>query len=303
MSILRVSLAGCLMGMAAIAASNSAITFNKDVLPVLQKNCQECHRPGEIAPMSLLSYSDARPWAKAMKAAVVTQKMPPWFADPQYSHFSNDRRLSPEEINIISAWADNGAIEGDAKDRPAPKEFPSGWNIKPDIIVEMPKEFHLPATGTIDYQYILVKANFKEDMWVREAEMRAGNPKVVHHMKAWVRPPGSHWMESAVPGEAYTAEMNGKNSIMEGNDIVGKYNPGLGAQSFEVDGSAKFVPKGSDIVFEIHYTAMGKETTDKSKVALVLAKGAPTTRYYTSPGTPSAYNMVIPAGDSNAEVV
>src|ERR1700759_4415993 len=104
--------------MAATAAS--APTFNKDVLPVLQKNCQECHRPGEVAPMSLLTYSEARPWAKALKAAVVSQKMPPWFADPAYGHFSNDRRLSPEEVAIISNWADNGAPEGDAKDKPAP---------------------------------------------------------------------------------------------------------------------------------------------------------------------------------------
>src|SRR6266851_9354088 len=108
------------MGAAAFAASNTPVTFNKDVLPVLQKNCQECHRPGEIAPMSLLNYTDARPWAKAIKAAVATQKMPPWFADPKTGHFSNERKLTPDQINTIVAWADNGAPEGDAKDRPAP---------------------------------------------------------------------------------------------------------------------------------------------------------------------------------------
>src|ERR1700722_15989971 len=92
--MLRVSVLGLAMGVAAIAATSSP-TFNKDVLPILQKNCQGCHRPGEVAPMSLISYQDARPWAKAMKVAVVTQKMPPWFADPKYGHFANDRRLSP----------------------------------------------------------------------------------------------------------------------------------------------------------------------------------------------------------------
>src|SRR5689334_10944038 len=101
-------------------AQSPVITFNKDVLPVLQKNCQGCHRPGQIAPMSLLTYKDARPWAKAMKNAVVTKTMPPWFADPQYGHFSNERRLKQEEIDAISKWADTGAPEGNAKDAPGP---------------------------------------------------------------------------------------------------------------------------------------------------------------------------------------
>src|SRR5262252_9112365 len=109
----RVPVAWCLMGMAAIAASNSStsVTFSKDVLPIFQKNCQQCHRPGEVAPMSLLTYTEARPWAKAIKAAVVTQKMPPWFADPKYGHFSNDRRLKQNDIETLVAWVDGGAKE------------------------------------------------------------------------------------------------------------------------------------------------------------------------------------------------
>src|SRR6478752_4774650 len=156
----RVTAGGLLMGMAALAATP---TFNKDVLPILQKHCQGCHRPGEIAPMSLLSYTEARPWAKAMKAAVVTEKMPPWFADPKYGHFANDRRLSSEELATISAWADAGAPEGNLKDAPPPLKFQDGWNIKPDMIIEMPKDFQVKATGTINYQNILVKAHFTED--------------------------------------------------------------------------------------------------------------------------------------------
>jgi hypothetical protein len=305
------------MGVAAVAATNSStpVTFNKDVLPILQKNCQNCHRPGEAVPMSLLSYNEARPWAKAMKSAVVTRKMPPWFAEAKYGHFKDERILTAGEISTLSSWADNGAPEGDAKDKPAPLKFHEGWNIQPDIVVEMPTAFPVPATGTIEYQYIVVKGNFKEDLWVKEAEMRAGDPNVVHHMKAWVRPPGSHWMATAMPGVAYTAPappsgtsgvstgaQQEKNDMSEGNDILGKYNTGLGAQSFDVDGSAKFIPKGSDIVFEIHYTATGKATSDKSKLGLVLAKHAPATRYFTSYG-PNAFNLVIPSGDGNAEVV
>jgi len=306
-SAFRLAVAGCLTGVAVLAAPDpSKVTFNKDVLPILQKNCQSCHRPGEVAPMSLLSYSDARPWAKAIKAAVVSRKMPPWMADQNVGHFKNDRTLSAEDIGTLTAWADNGALEGDAKDKPAALTFQDGWNIKPDIIVEMPKAFPIPATGTINYKYVLVKTNFPQDMWIKAAEMRPGNPKVLHHGKVWVRPPGSRWLENAEPGEAYENETQreiiGRNGAEDGNDILGKFNPGLGAQSFDINGSAKFVPKGSDLVFELHYTTNGQPTQDASKIGLVLAKNAPQTRYFFHAG-PTATNLAIPAGDGNAEVV
>ena len=304
MTTLRMLLSGCLIGITALAASNSApVTFNKDVLPVLQKNCQRCHRPGEIAPMSLLTYADARPWAKAIKVAVVTKKMPPWFADPGYAHFANDRTLSAADINTLSAWADSGAVEGDAKDRPAPITFQDGWNIKPDMVIEMPKEFHVAATGTINYQNFLVKVNFPEDMWVVAGEMRPGNSKVVHHGRVIVRPPDSKWMATAIPGEPYETGSGPMSGGQEGTDLLGKYNPGLGAQTFDVDGSAKFIPKGSDLVFNLHYTAVGTPQTDRSKVGLVFAKHPPKLRYWMSPGTPAAFNLAIPPGDNNAEVV
>ena len=296
----RVLAIGLLTGIAALAAP---VTFNKDVLPILQKRCQECHRPGEIAPFSLLSYNEARPWAKAIKVAVVSEKMPPWFADPKYGHFANDRRLAPAEVQTLVAWVDGGAVEGDKKDAPPPRTFQDGWGIKPDMIVEMPKDYHVQATGTINYKNFLIKVNFPEDEWVVAAEMRAGNPKVVHHMRAIVRPPGSKWMADAVPGEAYEAGDSVMSGKQEGNDLLGKYNPGLGPQVFDVDGAAKFVPKGSDIVFNIHYTAGGAEATDRSKVGLVFAKHPPKRRYWMSPGTPAAFNLVVPAGDPNAEVV
>jgi len=253
--------------------------------------------------MSLLSYTDARPWAKAMKAAVVTEKMPPWFADPNFGHFANDRRLSAAEIATLSSWADNGAPEGDKKDAPPPKTFPDGWNIKPDMIIEMPTDFQVKATGTINYQNILVKANFPEDTWVVAAEMRPGNARVVHHMRAIVRPPGSTWLAKAIPGQAYEEGSEAMGGAKDGTDLLGKYNPGLGAQNFDVDGAAKFVPKGSDIVFNIHYTSIGTPQTDRSKVGLVFAKAPPKKRFWMSPGNPAAFNLVIPAGDSNAEVV
>ena len=173
-------------------------------------------------------------------------------------------------------------------------------------VIEMPKAFELPATGTINYKYVLVKTDFKEDMWISSAEMRPGDTRVLHHGKVWVRPPGSRWMSKAVPGEAYEREtqsaMMGPNSGEEGNDILGKFNPGLGAQDFTVEGAAKFVPKGSDLVFELHYTSVGKPAKDASKLGLVLAKNPPQKRYFFNAG-PTALNLTIPANDGNAQVV
>jgi hypothetical protein len=305
----RRTLAGLLIGMAALAVSmraavedSSPVTFNKDVLPILQKNCQSCHRPGEIAPMSFLTYGETKPWAKAIKTAVLTRQMPPWFADPAYGHFANDRTLNDATIKTLAAWADGGSLEGNAKDAPPPVNFPEGWSIKPDMVIEMPQDIHLPATGTINYKSILVKANFTEDMWVIAADLRPGNASAVHHMRAIVRPPGSTWMKDAIPGVAYEAGDAEVGRQGDDADLLGKFNPGLGAQDFSRFDSAKFVPKGSDIVFSMHYTATGKPTTDRSKLGLVFTKQAPKLRYYVSEG-PTASNLAIPAGDGNAEVV
>ncbi len=303
MKTLPVILAGSFVGLAAFAAPPAAtttVTFKKDVLPILQKNCQQCHRPGEVAPMSLLSYESSRPWAKAIKAAVVARNMPPWFAE--VGHFQDQRVLSQGDIAKLVAWADNGAPEGDAKDKPAPISFPEGWQVKPDLVVEMPEPFNVPAKGTINYQFIRVKGNIDRDLWVQAAEMRPGDNRVLHHGKVWVVPPGSTWMADAEYGKAYEAQEGGRNTAADGNDILGKFNPGLGAQQFSVDNSAKFVPKGSDFVFELHYTAVGTPVADKSKLGIVLAKNPPQRRYYLSAG-PTAGNLSIPAGDGNAEVV
>jgi len=310
MFLKRLAVAGLVIGVGVAAFSlqtvaqqgTPVVTFHKDVLPILQANCQTCHRPGEIAPMSFLTYNDTRPWAKSIKAAVIARKMPPWFADPAYGHFANDRMLSDTEIKTLVAWADGGTAEGNPKDGPAPRVFHDGWNIQPDMIIEMPKDVALPATGTINYKSILVKANFTEDTWVVAAEMRPGNSAAVHHMRAIVRPPNSTWMQNAVPGVAYEAGDPEVGRQAAESDLLGKFNPGLGAQDFSMFESAKFVPKGSDIVFSMHYTATGKPSTDRSKVGLIFAKHAPRYRYYVSDG-PTGSNLAIPAGDENAEIV
>jgi len=228
--------------------------------------------------------------------------MPPWFADPQYGHFENNPTLNDASIKTLAAWADGGAVEGDAKDAPPPVQFVDGWGVKPDMVIEMPKDVPLPANGTINYKNILVKVNFPEDRWVIAADLRPGNAQAVHHMRANVRPPDSDFMQNAEPGVAYEQGDPAMGRQDEGIDLLGKFNPGLGAQDFSSFKSAKFVPKGSDIIFNMHYTATGKETTDRSKLALVFAKNPPKYRYFVNEG-PTASNLAIPAGDSNAEVV
>ncbi|NOT27761.1 MAG: thiol-disulfide isomerase [Acidobacteria bacterium] len=256
--------------------------------------------------MSLLSYQGVRPWAKAIKTAVLSRKMPPSFVDPAYGHFRDDRRLSDADIKTLVTWADGSAPEGDAKDKPEPVKFVDGWGFEPDMIIEMPMDVPLQATGTINYQNILVKVNFPEDRWVVAADLRPGNREAVHHMRANVRPPGSTFMKNAVPGVAYdTADPTmraGRGPAEEPADLLGKYNPGLGAQDFSLYESAKFVPKGSDIIFNMHYTAIGKETTDRSRLALKFTKVPPKFRYFSNSG-PQAFNLVIPAGARNQEIV
>jgi hypothetical protein len=154
----------------------SAVTFNKDVAPILQKNCQGCHRSGEAAPMSLMTYKEARPWAVAIREAVILKRMPPWYADPHFGKFSNDRSLSQADIETLTFWANHGTPEGDPLQAPKPAQFVDGWNIgTPDLVLEMPEEYHVAANGTIKYEYFTIPTQFTEDKWVQMAEVRPGN--------------------------------------------------------------------------------------------------------------------------------
>jgi hypothetical protein len=156
----------------AVGAPDS-VTFHKDIEPVLQNHCQGCHRPGEIGPMPLLTYQNVRPWAKALKEAVLARKMPPWFADSTVQHYRNDASLSSADIEKLTSWVDASAPEGDPKDAPAPRGFVEGWSIgQPDLIVEMPQSYQVPAKGTIEYTYVILPTHFTEDRWVIAAEIR-----------------------------------------------------------------------------------------------------------------------------------
>ena len=184
---------------ACAALSADTVTFHKDIEPILQRNCQTCHRPGQIAPMSFLTYQSVRPWAKAMKAATLSRKMPPWFADPAVGHFTNDRSLKPSEIDVISKWADSGAPEGDAKDAPAPIQWPEAWAIQPDIILDGPV-IDVPAApknNVIEWMSVTIPTNFTKDTWVTSIQIKPEHPEVAHHICSGFNPhlPGTKYYE------------------------------------------------------------------------------------------------------------
>jgi hypothetical protein len=285
-----------------------APTFYKDVLPILQARCQECHREGEIGPMTFNTYKETRPWAKAIREAVRTRKMPPWFADPAYGHFSNDRAMSPSEVDTLANWADSGAPEGDSKDATAPRRWLTGWGIaKPDVVLTMPTAFEVPAAAKVDYQYIIVPTGFTEDKWVQSVEARPSARSVVHHVVVYIREPGSKWLRGeAQPGIPFvpprtTPDGKPRNDIGgSGSDILTIYTPGNSPDTFRPN-QAKLIKAGSDLVLQMHYTANGKTAeTDRTSVGIVFAKEAPAERVLTISLVNTKF--VIPPGDGNYRV-
>jgi hypothetical protein len=280
------------------------VTYTKDVAPILQKHCQSCHRPGEAGPFSMLSYEDLRPWTGAIRLAVQHKIMPPWYADPQFGHFSNNRALSDQEIKTIVSWVIAGSPKGDLKNTPPPVQFTEGWGIsQPDVVLQLPKPFPVPESGMVEYQYVIVPTGFTKDTWVQAAEVRPTERAVVHHIIAYVREPGSNYFKDQKPGqffEAPPAKVDEKvdTSALPSDFLVG-YAPGQPAEILQ-PGQGKLIKAGSDIVFEVHYTPNGKPVMDRTKLGLVLAKQVPRNRVQTLSASNGTFK--IPPGDPNYKV-
>jgi hypothetical protein len=292
------------------ALSFGGPTFHRDIQPILQRHCQGCHHPGDIAPMSLLTYAEARPWAKAIRAAVLEKKMPPWFADSAHGEYLNNPSLSKSEIETLSVWAQSGAAAGDPKDAPAPLDFPDGWRIgKPDAIIEIPKAFQVPAKGAVPYQYISVPTGFTEDKWVTAVEIRPSNRRVVHHVNASAVRPSADGATARPTGEFFTSDAEQK-LIKSGkelpqfvagaaSDLLETYVPGV-VHPVYTPGQAKLIKAHSTITFQLHYTTTGKPEEDRTRIGLIFAKEPPTVRIKSI----LLYNrnFVIPAGAANYPV-
>jgi hypothetical protein len=279
--------------------SSPTPTFYRDVLPILQEHCQSCHRPGEIAPMAFLTYDQTRPWAGAIREATRTKKMPPWFADPAYGRFSNDPSLRAQQIATLSAWADAQAPAGDPRDTPPAPGWAEGWNIpRPDREVQMPKPVRLPAQGDVEYTYEIVPTGFTEDKWVQMSEIRPSSRPHVHHAVVYIRPPDSPWLRGAPVGVPFTAsslsnEQDRHEAHWTDSDILLVYAPGSSPDLWPA-GMAKFVPAGSDLVFQMHYTTNGHAASDQTSIGLVFAKELPKQRVLALQLTNS--HFVIPPG-------
>jgi len=274
------------IGLAAVSAhaEQTPFTFSKDVAPIFYNHCVECHRPTMFAPMSLLTYEDARPWARSIKQRILTREMPPWGADPSIGHFRNDSRLSQNEIDTIVGWVDGGAPKGNDKDLPERPHFADGWTIgEPDVVLTMLEPFHISARGVIPYQYIRIPVNFPEDRWLKAIEIKPGSRSHVHHVIAYTQPQGT--------------SMATENPL--GRTNIGGTTPNKPGVVFG-DGIARLLRANSEIVLQMHYTTNGTEADDRTSVALIFAKEPP--KKMLRGGMALNFRFQIPAGAPNYEV-
>lgn len=271
------------LALAAGKHDGPAPTFSKDVASILNRRCVQCHRPGEAAPMALRDFQEVRPWAKAIRQAVTARTMPPWFADPAVNHFSNDRRLSDDEVSTIARWVDAGAPEGNRKDLPRTPEFVEGWAIgKPDRVIATGKDFSIPASGIIPYQYFKVDPGFQEDTWIQAAEVRPSQRSQVHHIIVFVQEGGKRVTRG---GEQFS-------------DMLIGYAPGVPTITWDPD-TAFLVKAGSRLLFQVHYTTNGKEAVDSSVLGLKIRKDAPQYRAFS--GSATQFRLAIPPNDPSYE--
>ncbi|HEY7212577.1 MAG TPA: cytochrome c [Bryobacteraceae bacterium] len=335
---MRISGAVVLAGLVIFSGKSSAwegsgeLTFNKDVAPILYKHCVKCHHTGDIAPMPLLTYKDARPWAAAIRQAVVSRKMPPWLADPAVGEWSNDPRLSDSEIQTIKAWVEGPKLEGHSKDLPPAPVFPDGWKIgKPDAVIAIPEQT-LTGSGPDEYTYLKVPTNFNEDRWVVAAELRPGNRKVVHHAHVFIEGPRAEdakksskpadpaaeyakwvrirqdsleWVrpEAPVINDGCAVDDNGLFPGSKSSDLaslISSYLPGREPDVYPA-GTARMIPAHATIGFQIHYSrTTGKTEKDATSVGLIFAKEPP--QRISRRIDLSNQMFMIPAGDPDHEV-
>jgi mono/diheme cytochrome c family protein len=300
-------LAWCPTG-SALAASAAMPTFSKDVAPIVFQHCANCHRPGEIAPMSLLTYEQVRPWAKSIREKVASGLMPPWHADAPRGTFSNDRRLTDSEKDTLIRWVSAGAPEGDARDLPPAPKFTQGWEIgKPDVVLSIPP-YEVPASGTIEYQNFSVPTNFTEDKWIQAIEVRPGVRSVVHHVLVFSREPGGTARPvafvSVVPPRPTAARPPASASPAEPQQLgppalIATMAPGTKAMTFEPSTAIR-IRAGAVLSFQLHYTTNGQASVDQSSVGMIFAKQPPTQELRTSAFTNQVFS--IPAGATDQAV-
>jgi hypothetical protein len=269
-----------------LRAAQPAPAFYRDVLPILQERCQSCHRPGEIAPFPLVTYQQTRPWEQAIRTAIETRRMPPWFADPCCGHFANDPSLTAQQLATITGWVTAGTPVGDPQDAPPAPHWIGGWSIAtPDLILKMPSPVHLPPSGDVEYTYEIAPTNFHEGKWVQMSELRPSARDHVHHAVVYIRPPESRWLRGAPTRVPFTASTLHDPHLMHEahattSDLLLVYAPGSSPDNWP-KGMAKYIPAHSDLVFQMHYISNGRSAIDQTRLGLVFAKSMPAKRVLT----------------------
>ena len=279
---------------AAESDSPATPTFNRDIAPILYQNCSGCHHPGEVAPFSLLTYDDAAKHARQIAAVTQARFMPPWKAEPGYGHFENERRLTSQQIAAIRDWAANGAPEGDPAQKPAVPKFTSGWQIgEPDQVVAMAQPYSLPAEGPDVFRCFVISLNAAEEEYASEVEFRPGNRRIVHHAILFLDKTGEAKTREKVPGAGYSC-VGGPGLAISGG--LGGWAPGATPVHYP-DGVSQVIPKGADLVMQIHYHLSGKPEQDTSKVGIKFSKTPPVKGLTLM--TVGNANIDIPAGDDH----
>ena len=310
-------------------------TFSKDVAPILYKNCTNCHRPGEVAPMSLLTFKDARPWAKSISTRVGAGAMPPWHADPAHREFLNDRRLSAADRTTVVAWANAGAPEGNPADLPPTPTYSTDWLLgQPDAVFGMQEDYPIPASGTVAYQYFEVPTNLTEDKWIQAMEVRAGDPAILHHVIVYARSPmpapgavaapvaqsaqglrpaplfqfaegttripdGQTGGRPLPPDQRKPLGPNDRPAPRQMGPPIGGFAPGQSTRVYQ-DGTALKLTAGSTLILQMHYTTRGKATTDRTRIAMKFASRTPQTEVHIAALVNGGLH--IPAGAANHRV-
>lgn len=291
-AVAETEVVGCYIGRIREPQADSHVTYSNQISRILQKHCVECHREGEIAPFTLTKYEDVIGWGDTMVEVIADQRMPPWHANPKHGNFANARLMSDNDKQLIRDWVDAGCPEGNPGQLPEPLQYTDGWQLpkEPDLVINMrPRAlgaFDVSAEGTVRYQYFEIDPGLTEDTWVKAAEAQPGNRAVVHHILVFVRPPnrGGRGMEGTT------------------GQFLAAYVPGHRASVYP-DGSAKLIPAGSKLIFQMHYTPIGTPQKDFSRVGLVFAEPKSVTKVVTTQqARVSRRGLVIPPHADNHRV-
>ena len=299
MNLTALSFGGLLALAASVPAAGAAeVTFNRQIAPIIYQNCSACHRPGEAAPFSLLSYADVAKKGKQIAKVTASRFMPPWKAEPASFAYRDERRLKDADLALIQEWVQAGMPEGKPEERPQPPQFPSGWRLgEPDLVVELPKAYHVPADGPDIYRNLAVPLGLSEEKWLTAIDMRPTARGVVHHVLYFADPSGAAHQRGK-PGEE-----PGFSGMRPGGKVVPLGGWAVGAQPhFFPEGLALNVPKGSDLVIQYHFHPSGKPEAEKSLVGLYFAKQPPArtlTRIQMPPDYSLFSDLNIPAGQKD----